>query len=313
MVPVRSVSSIFSRRPDGHAVVEGHPEGVALLAHADVEPGRQGVDHRGADAVQATGDLVAAAAELAAGVQLGEHELDGADALGRVHVGGDAAPVVLDADRAVLHQRDVDGVGVAGEGLVDRVVDDLPHEVVQAALAGGPDVHAGPLAHRLEALEDGDRAGVVGLPVALGDLDLGDRVERPAPRVWSGVRSGCWSATGLLRRLGPAGATGGTHGARPRATNALGVISASSLPVRSPTRPAPERPVGAPFPRIETPIRPPSRDRPPQGRLTAFLVPMREVGRRVGAGRLRLAGVALLGPATVSAARGILATRGAAP
>ena len=98
---------------DGHAVVERHPERVALLAHAHVEAGRQGVDDRGADAVQATGDLVAAAAELAAGVQLGEHELDGADALGRVHVGGDAAAVVLDADRAVLHERDVDGVGVA--------------------------------------------------------------------------------------------------------------------------------------------------------------------------------------------------------
>ena len=49
--------------------------------------------------MQATGHLVAAAAELAAGVQLGEHELDGADALGRVDVGGDAAAVVVDPDR----------------------------------------------------------------------------------------------------------------------------------------------------------------------------------------------------------------------
>ena len=49
--------------------------------------------------MQTTGHLVAAAAELAAGVQLGEHELDGGDALGRVHAGGDAAPVVLDPDR----------------------------------------------------------------------------------------------------------------------------------------------------------------------------------------------------------------------
>ena len=121
--------------------------------------------------MQATGDLVPAAAELAAGVQLGEHELDRADALGRVHVGGDAAPVVLDPDRAVLHERDVDGVGVPGERLVDGVVDDLPHEVVQAALAGRADVHAGPLPHRLEALEDGDGGGVVGRSLALGDRD----------------------------------------------------------------------------------------------------------------------------------------------
>ena len=81
VVPVRSDASICSSGARGDTVVEGHPEDVALLADLDVEPGRQGVDHRGADAVQATGHLVAAAAELAAGVQLGEHELDGGHAL----------------------------------------------------------------------------------------------------------------------------------------------------------------------------------------------------------------------------------------
>ena len=115
-----------------------------------------------ADAVQAAGDRVAAAAELAAGVQHGQHDLDGAAALGLDDVDRDAAAVVGDADAAVGEQRDVDRVGVAGERLVDGVVDDLVDEVVQAALAGGPDVHAGALAHRLEALEHGDGAGVVG-------------------------------------------------------------------------------------------------------------------------------------------------------
>ena len=267
------------QRPDGHAVVEGHPEGVALLAHADVEPGGQRVDHRGADAVQATGHLVAAAAELAAGVQLGEHELDGADALGRVHVGGDAAPVVLDADRAVLHQGDVDGVGVAGEGLVDRVVDDLPDEVVQAALAGGADVHAGALADRLEPLEHRDRAGVVGRP-SPSRTTTSATGSSTGSRVWSGVRSGCWSATGLLRRLGPAGATGGTHGARPRATNALGVISGSSLPVKDDSRHAPGRPVGAPFPRNSDPDSTPVTRPAPSGPLNGL--PRRDARRLDG-------------------------------
>jgi DNA gyrase subunit B len=46
-------------------------------------------------------------------------------------------------------------------GLVDPVVHDLPDQVVQAALAGRADVHAGALAHRLEALEDRDRGRVV--------------------------------------------------------------------------------------------------------------------------------------------------------
>ncbi len=57
--------------------------------------------------------------------------------------------------------RDVDGRAVAGQRLVDGVVDDLVDEVVQAAHARRPDVHAGSLAHRLEPLENGDVLCVV--------------------------------------------------------------------------------------------------------------------------------------------------------
>ena len=55
----------------------------------------------------------------------------------------------------------VDRRGVAGHRLVDRVVDDLPDEVVQAALVGRADVHARPAADGLEALEDLDAGGGV--------------------------------------------------------------------------------------------------------------------------------------------------------
>ena len=37
--------------------------------------------------------------------------------------------------------------------LVDRVVDDFVHEVMQTAFAGVADVHRGPFAHRLDAFE----------------------------------------------------------------------------------------------------------------------------------------------------------------
>ncbi len=59
-----------------------------------------------------------------------------------------------------------------GEGFVDRVVDDLVDEVVQAARAGGADVHAGPLADRLEAFEDLDVLCVIG---AISSRDLAVR------------------------------------------------------------------------------------------------------------------------------------------
>ena len=47
----------------------------------------------------------------------------------------DATAAVDHADTAVGEQRDLDAVAVAGEGLVDGVVDDLAHQVVQAAAA----------------------------------------------------------------------------------------------------------------------------------------------------------------------------------
>ena len=114
-------------------------------------------------------------------------------------------PLSTTRDAAVGQQRDLDVVGVAGQRLVDRVVDDLPDQVVQAALAGRADVHAGALADRLEALEDRDRAGVVG-----GGLEL----RRPAAATASGPatarsRRGSRVAGGALG-LPAVGQTSGT-------------------------------------------------------------------------------------------------------
>ena len=55
-----------------------------------------------------------------------------------------------------------DLVGMAGQRLVDGVVDDLVDHVVQAgAVIGVADIHARPLAHGVEALEDLDRLLVI--------------------------------------------------------------------------------------------------------------------------------------------------------
>ena len=128
----------------------------AVAAHLDREPLRERVDDRDADAVQAAGDLVAAAAELAAGVQHREHHLDGAHVVLLVALDRDAAAVVADADRAVGQERRRDLVAVPRESLVDAVVEHLVDEVMEAALAGRADVHAGAFPNRLEPLEHGD-------------------------------------------------------------------------------------------------------------------------------------------------------------
>ena len=136
---------------------------VAVAADLEVERLRERVDDRDADAVQAAGDLVAAAlaAELAAGVEHGEHDLGRRSLLLGVLVNRDPAAVVDDGDRLVRVDRDRDVVAVAGERLVDRVVDDLPDQVVQAARPGRADVHARPLADRVEPAQDGDLTGGV--------------------------------------------------------------------------------------------------------------------------------------------------------
>ena len=137
---------------------------LAVAADLGLQPLREGVDDRDAHAVQAAGDLVGVVVELAAGVDLGQHDLQRALAAVGVDVDRDAAAVVDDRDRAVGVERDVDVPAVAGHRLVDRVVDDLVDQVVQAARGRVADVHARALPDRLDPLEDPDVRPGVGRP-----------------------------------------------------------------------------------------------------------------------------------------------------
>ena len=195
MVPVSSVASSRSSGPTGSPRMKSWRPAVAVALDLDVERLRQRVDHRDADAVQPAGDLVAAAAELAAGMQHGQRQGDGRDLLVRMLLDRDAAAVVDHLDAALGQQPDQDGVAVAGQRLVDGVVDHLVHQVVQAALAGGADVHAGPLADGLQALEHGDRLGVVAAGVTAEERILS---RSPAAAASSSsvmlMSSGRWSS-----------------------------------------------------------------------------------------------------------------------
>ncbi len=62
--------------------------------------------------------------------------------------------VVADGDAAVFGDVDPDAVAAAGHRLVDAVVDDLVDELMQAALVGATDVHAGASPDSLQAFED---------------------------------------------------------------------------------------------------------------------------------------------------------------
>ena len=144
------------------AVLEADQVLVLVAPDAQLEPLRERIDHRHADAVEPAGHLVRALVELAAGVQPGHDHLGGGHAFAFVDVGRDAAAVVAHGDRAVGVEDHIDPVAIAGERLVDGVVDDLEHHVMQTrTVVGVADVHAGAPAHRFQALEDLDRGRVV--------------------------------------------------------------------------------------------------------------------------------------------------------
>ena len=149
-------------RRGGLSHLEGLRPRESITDHRHVEPAGECIDDRDPDAVQATRHRVCPRVELAAGVQGGEHRGDrGELGLGNP-VYGDAAAVVLHRHRAVAVDLYVHPGAMPRHRLVDRVVDHLPHEVVQSARSGRPDVHRRPFAYCLESLEDRNVLGVVG-------------------------------------------------------------------------------------------------------------------------------------------------------
>jgi hypothetical protein len=152
---VRPVTRSSSRR-----VLEHEAPGGAVAVDLGHQLRGEGVDDGGADAVQPARRRVGAGPELAAGVQLGEHHLEPGTAVA-LAVDGDAAAVVGHLDRAVAVEHHVDVGGEATGRLVDRVVDDLPHQLMEAVATGAADVHPRPLADRFEPFEDLDLRRVV--------------------------------------------------------------------------------------------------------------------------------------------------------
>jgi hypothetical protein len=99
--------------------------------HLGDQPLRERVHDRDADPVQAARDLVALAAELAAGVQLRQHDRQRRQPCSSTSTGM-PRPFVDDGDRVVGWIVDLDG-RCTRERLVDGVVDDLVDEVMEAA------------------------------------------------------------------------------------------------------------------------------------------------------------------------------------
>ena len=117
----------------------------------------------GPNAVETAGDFVPRAAELGPGVEGGHGRFHAGDPGGGVDVDGNPASVVLHRDGGVFADGDDDLIAEAGHRLVDGVVDDLVHQMMETGLVGAADVHAGTAANGLSAFEDLDVLGGVAL------------------------------------------------------------------------------------------------------------------------------------------------------
>src|SRR5215469_3597322 len=73
-----------------------------------------------------------------------------------MRVDRNAAAIIADGHPIAGAELDFDAGGMTGDRLVHRVVEDLGHEMVEAAFIRASDVHAGAAANRLQPLQNLD-------------------------------------------------------------------------------------------------------------------------------------------------------------
>ncbi len=104
-------------------------------------------------AVQAAGNFVALASELPARVQFGENNFHRAFALFLDYACWNATAVIGHTARAIFIDCNGNLSAIACKGLVDRVINNLRHQVMQPVLVSRADIHARPLSNRVEPLQ----------------------------------------------------------------------------------------------------------------------------------------------------------------
>ena len=150
----------------GIAVSIHLPVGASLAVDGQLQALREGVDDRDPHTVKPAGDLVRVVVELAARVQHRHDDFGGRPSFLFVVVDRDPATVVRDRDRLVRVDRHRDFGAVPCERFVDGIVDGLEHHMMEpGAVVGVTDIHAGPFSHGLQALQDLDVRGIVGLGI----------------------------------------------------------------------------------------------------------------------------------------------------
>ena len=149
---VRALSDDLQLR-SGHTLAERLAIDLTVAVHFGNEQFRKSVDARHADAVQAARHLVASLVELTARMQHGQYDLQRRFTLLLVIIGRYTAAVVPNGDRTVFVDRHLDIRTIAGQRLVDRVVDHLIYQMMESLFADIADIHGRTLAHGLQSFQ----------------------------------------------------------------------------------------------------------------------------------------------------------------
>ncbi len=157
--PVADRPAVLDRGARPAAAIGLAPE-PPVARHLDLERVAKRVDHGHADAMQPACSTVRIAAELAAGMQRRQNDLERRLVWeARMRIDRNPAAVVAHGQPIAGSELDLDARRVAGNRLVHGVVEDLGGEVMQAALVGAADIHAGAATDRLQPLEHLDVLG----------------------------------------------------------------------------------------------------------------------------------------------------------
>ena len=147
------------------AIFKGDGVSLAVTLNLDFNAFGKGIDHRHTHAVQPPGKVVIFLGKFCTGMQFEEDDLHAAGPFDlRVFVDGHAAPVIGNFQRAVLVQHHINAFGIACNGFIHAVVDDLLGQVVGPACVG---IHAGTAFDRFQTFENLDGGGVVIVAVVI--------------------------------------------------------------------------------------------------------------------------------------------------
>ena len=139
-------------------VGERHPMHLTIPLDGHFQMRGQGIDHGNTHTVQTTGEVVVALGEFTTGVQPGKDKLHPGQSFFLVQIDRHAPTVVLHTQGIVAVQHHINPPGVAGEGLVNAVINDFLGQVVGPRRVG---IHPRALAHRIKTAQDFNGIGVV--------------------------------------------------------------------------------------------------------------------------------------------------------